>query len=187
MEGNLEQKISSPAERDRQEVLKVASSAGWYELKKFHSEYLQDPEIVTAALARFEDPVAAHRELELEIPLSVRAEVRKRLVAVRDGEWAKSFEVRVEKWKVDLRKELGGLSVTGVSSLPDNLKRTSQVFVDIKNAGALMAQLRDGKTALFQVFPSGHYFAAEVYSPTGEYLGGNHDYTWDEFRDNFLK
>ncbi len=184
MEATFDKTDAGNAERDRQDALETAHRAGWSALRESYPEYLADPDIVTAAFARFFDPVAAYQELELQIPLSTRSEVKRRLQAVRQGEWEKAFIKRAEHWRADLEKELG-TPVQAINTFPEGLERPSHAFVDPCQPGALAAELVDGRRVLFQILASGHHFAADVYAATGAYLQGNHDYSWQEFREQF--
>lgn len=117
----------------------------------------------------------------------------------RRGLEAEAFRKRIEKWTRDLQTNLercigGGVTIQSVSEYPADLKgvrpdgevpliRLMPQDIAMDRQGILRANLPDGRSVLFQIYPQGREFSADVFNAEGEILAANNSYIWAEFED----
>lgn len=112
---------------------------------------------------------------------------------------AEAFRKRIEKWTRDLQANLercvgDGVTIQSISEYPADLKevrpdgevpliRITPQDISMDRQGILRANLSDGRSVLFQIYPQGHEFSADVFNAEGEILAANNSYIWAEFED----
>ena len=180
--------LSAIEAQERARALEEVRTAGsWRTLCDFYPAYRTDPEFVTAAFRRYREPLAAFDSFRDEVPAEVAQSVREALYADHRAAGDARYAVRIEEWRAKF-EELLHVPVRRIATRPEKLvPRQFSAGVHFENGPVLEADLPDGRTFLLQPERSGHYFAAEVYSPAGEFLGSNHDYEWFEFEGSYLK